>query len=244
MRQKAEQHSPGGLIMLWRQRLRQGKGSWTGPLRVLLQEASTIWAATGATIIRAKTNQVRPCSTREELANATKGMSVIRNPVNLGTLLRGYSGRHYLDATQETSGQALEEDVAPAEVRMEPAQSRRKLGRDKWEFRRDTLVRVHNTTRLTLFTLDKVQECPVKDSDFTGRRRTFVKDSGSVKQQTIEDEYCSEAKPNRGLLERWTGETHFELKSGVAPGGSSVAVPEAAASRESQPTSSSSTPGL
>ena len=40
-----------------RQRLRQGRGGWTGPLRVLLQEGSTVWLATGATLVRAKTNQ-------------------------------------------------------------------------------------------------------------------------------------------------------------------------------------------
>ena len=139
--------------------------------------------------------------------NSTKGMSVIRSPVSLSALLRGYSGRHYLDASQETPGQALEEDVTLAEVRAEPEPARRKLGRDKWEFRGDTLERVHNTTRLTLFTPDKVQECPVKDTDFTGKRRTFVQNAGSTKQQKIEDDFRAESKPNRGLLERWTGET-------------------------------------
>ena len=71
VRRKAEQYSAGSLVMLWRQRLRQGKGSWTGTLRVLLQEGSTVWTATGATVIRAKTNQVRPCSVREELVHST-----------------------------------------------------------------------------------------------------------------------------------------------------------------------------
>ena len=37
VRRKAEQYQSGGLITLWRQRLRQGKGTWTGPLRVLVK---------------------------------------------------------------------------------------------------------------------------------------------------------------------------------------------------------------
>ena len=212
VQRKAVQYQAGGLVMLWRQRIRQGKGGWTGPLRVLLQEGSTVWLATGATIIRAKTNQVRPCSKREEIVHSTKGMSVIKNPVTMSTLLRGYTGRHYVDASQETPGQALEEDVTPAEVRVEPDASRKRTVRDKWERRGDTLVRIHGTPRLTLFTPDKVQECPVRESSFTGKRRTFVQATGGTKQQLIEDDYRSEGKPNRGLLERWTGETHFELK--------------------------------
>ena len=139
-------------------------------------------------------------------------MSVIKNPVTMSTLLRGYTGRRYVDASQETPGQALEEDVTPAEVRVEPDASRKRTVRDKWERRGDTLVRIHGTPRLTLFTPDKVQECPVRESSFTGKRRTFVQATGGTKQQLIEDDYKSEGKPNRGLLERWTGETHFELK--------------------------------
>ncbi|CAE7503185.1 GIP, partial [Symbiodinium microadriaticum] len=197
VQRRAAQYQAGGLVMLWRQRIRQGKGGWTGPLRVLLQEGSTVWLATGATIIRAKTNQVRPCSKREEIVHSTKGMSVIKNPVTMSTLLRGYTGRHYVDASQ---------------VRVEPDASRKRTVRDKWERRGDTLVRIHGTPRLTLFTPDKVQECPVRESSFTGKRRTFVQATGGTKQQLIEDDYKSEGKPNRGLLERWTGETHFELK--------------------------------
>ena len=73
---------------------------------------------------------------------------------------------------------------------------------------------MHGTPRLTLFTPDKVQECPVKDSELTGRRRTFVQTTGSISKRGIEDDFRSDPKPNRGLLERWSGETHFELKSG------------------------------
>ena len=55
---------PGQLVMLWRQRARPGKttGVWIGPIRVLLQEGGTIWAATGATLIRARAVQLRQCA--------------------------------------------------------------------------------------------------------------------------------------------------------------------------------------
>ena len=38
----------GQLVMLWRQKVKPGKlkGSWVGPLRVILVEGSTIWLAT------------------------------------------------------------------------------------------------------------------------------------------------------------------------------------------------------
>ena len=66
--------------------------------------------------------------------------------------------------------------------------------------RENTLIRVHSAARLTLFTLGKVlvQECRVKGADFIRKRRTFVQTAHAAKQA------------ERGLLERWTGETHFE----------------------------------
>ena len=36
VQRKVEQYQAGGLVMLWRQRIRQGKGGWTGPLRALM----------------------------------------------------------------------------------------------------------------------------------------------------------------------------------------------------------------
>ena len=110
----------------------------------------------------------------------------------MSTLLRTYTARHFVDASQETPGQHLEEDLTPAEVRAEPDPGRRKVVRDKWERRADTLVRIHGTPRLTLFTPDKLKSCPVKESSFTGKRRTFVQASGSSKQQLIEDDYKAE----------------------------------------------------
>ena len=198
------------LAMLWRQRLRQGRGGWTGPLRVLLQEGSTVWLATGATLVRAKTNQLRPCTEREQVVGSAKGMSIVKNAVGLDTLLRGYTGRHFTDASSEVPGRGIEEDPAPAVVRREPEASRRPAVRDRWEQRDDVLVRLHGTPRITLFTPDRVQECPVRESQLTGKRKTIAQLPGGT--QVIEDNYKEELKPNRGLLERWYGETHFELK--------------------------------
>ena len=39
-------YKTGALTMVWRQQ--GGKGRWVGPLRVLLQEGSTLWLATGS----------------------------------------------------------------------------------------------------------------------------------------------------------------------------------------------------
>ena len=207
---RAQTFAAGQLAMLWRQRMRQRRGGWTGPLRVLLQEGTTVWLATGATLVRAKTNQLRPCTEREQVVSSTKGMSVLKNPVGLDTLLRGYQGRHFTDASSEVPGREIEEEVTPAEVRREPEVGRRPAVRDRWDLRGDVLVRLHGTPRLTLFTPDKVQECPVRESQLTGKRKTIAQLPGGP--QVIEDNYKEELKPNRGLLERWWGETHFELK--------------------------------
>ena len=103
---------------------------------------------------------------------------------------------------------------------------------------------MHGTPRLTLFTPDKVQECPVKDSELTGRRRTFVQTTGSTPKRAIEDDFRSDPKPNRGLPERWTGETHFELKSGSeAATEAPVAAPQEAASSSSAPPAPAVVPG-
>ena len=80
----------GSLAMLWRARIRKGHGGWTGPLRVLLQEGSTVWLATGATLVRAKLNQLRPCTEREQLVVTTQGALIHQTAVGLDILLRGY----------------------------------------------------------------------------------------------------------------------------------------------------------
>ena len=195
---RAQTFAAGKLVMLWRQRLRQGRGGWTGPLRVLLQEGSTVWLATGATLVRAKTNQLRSCTEHEQLVSQTQGVSIFKNAVGLDTLLRGYQGRHFTDASSEVPGREIEEEVTPASVRREPDPGRRPTVRDRWDLRGDVLVRLHGTPSLTLFTPDKVQECPVRESQLTGKRKRKTIAQLPHITQIIEDNYKEELKPNRG----------------------------------------------
>ena len=108
---------------------------------------------------------------REQLV---KGVSVVRNPVGLDTLLKGYKGRRFVDASPESPGKEIEEDVTPAAVRREPEAARRTTTREKWVIRDNILVRAHGAPRLTLFTPDKVPECPVKYSQLAGRRIKYL----------------------------------------------------------------------
>ena len=113
------QYQSGALVMLWRQRMRPGKttGHWVGPVRVLLQEGTTLWLASGSTILKAKTNQVRGCSRREELQSTLEGTAIYKQPVTMETLLRSFTGKHYQNVTGEVpSKRQLEEDVSGATV--------------------------------------------------------------------------------------------------------------------------------
>ena len=109
-------YNTGDLCMLWRARVNKQRGGWTGPLRVLLQESTTLWLATGTTLVRAKLNQIRPCSEREKLVTSTQGTTVYQQAVGLDILLRGYRGKHFLDASSESPGPDLEEDLSPAQA--------------------------------------------------------------------------------------------------------------------------------
>jgi len=118
---------PGTLLMLWRQKIRPGKtgGHWMGPVRMLLQEGSALWLASGSALIRAKTNQVRECTKRETLQASIQGAVVYRNPVTLDTLMKNFTGKHYTNVTGEVPSQrALEQDIGGAEVRVEPRRSK------------------------------------------------------------------------------------------------------------------------
>ena len=118
---------PGTLLMLWRQKMRPGKtgGHWIGPVRMLLQEGSTLWLASGSSLIRAKTNQVRECTKRETLQASIQGAVIYKSPVTLSTLLKSFTGKHYTNVTGEVPSQrAIEQDVGGAEVRVEPRRSK------------------------------------------------------------------------------------------------------------------------
>ena len=114
---------PGSLIMIWRQRVRPGKtsGNWYGPVRVLLQEGSTLWLGSGATLIRAKTNQCRECTTREQLQASLNGVAVLQQPVTLETLLKTFTGRHFQNIAGEApSQQQMADDLSATDVRVAP----------------------------------------------------------------------------------------------------------------------------
>ena len=116
---------PGQLAMLWRQRAKPGKtsGVWVGPVRVLLQEGGTIWAAAGATLIRARTVQLRHCTKREELMSNLEGAAILQMPVTLESLMKNFTGRHFSDVTGDVpSMEQLQDDVQGAEVAVDHKQ--------------------------------------------------------------------------------------------------------------------------
>ena len=82
-------YHPGQLVVLWRQRVRPGKvtGIWTGALRLIVQEGSTLWLASGVTLIRAKVNQVRPTTQPEQLKAQLEGTAIYRTPVSVESLM-------------------------------------------------------------------------------------------------------------------------------------------------------------
>ena len=119
--------TPGALVMIWRQRMKPGKatGHWQGPVRVLLQEGSTLWLGSGATLIRAKTNQCRDCTKREELQASLEGVAILQQPVSLESLLKSFTGKHYRNITGEApSSSQITEDFTPTDVRLLPDASR------------------------------------------------------------------------------------------------------------------------
>ena len=141
------QYKPGQLVMLWRQRVKPGKikGSWTGPMRLILMEGTTAWLSSGATLIRAKTNQIRPVSKREEQTSILEGTAVFKTPVTVETLMRSFTGRYYKDVAGDTpSEEQQRQDLQPAEVLQEPDPRR---GADSWSLEetdgKRILIRYH-----------------------------------------------------------------------------------------------------
>ena len=125
---KAEQYRPGQLVMVWRQRVRPGKikGAWTGPLRLVLMEGSTAWLVSGATLIRAKVNQIRPTSQRETLDAALEGTAIYRVPVSLESLTRSFRGRYYMDISGDVPSEDLQRgDLSASTPLLEPVKQER-----------------------------------------------------------------------------------------------------------------------
>ena len=214
----ASTFQPGTLLMLWRQRVRPGKvgGQWTGPVRALIQEGNTVWVATGATIIKARTTQLRACTQREQMQAMLEGTAVYKTPVTLETLLQSFTGKHFLNVTGENpSLQQMQDDVQGAEVSL-PAQSSQRS--DTWKMTveegKKWLVRVHNLPRLALFDPQKLSTCPMSLDELTGRRMTIIKPlhQGAVETTRLEDDFLTSDDPGRALQERWIGETRLEVK--------------------------------
>ena len=207
----------GQLVMLWRQKVRPGKtkGDWTGPLRLILVEGSTVWLASGANLVRAKMNQIRHVSRREELSAVLEGAAVYRSPVTVDTLLRNFSGRHYMDVSGDVpSEQRMQENLEPTEVRLPSRQEPRS---DGWIIREEesgrVLVRLHRLPRLNLFSPTPSTACPVRIEELTGSRVTLVRPLHGGPEVRIEDQLDVQ----KTLAERWTGETQFELQSQPPP---------------------------
>ena len=210
----------GQLVMLWRQRNKPGKttGTWIGPVRLLLQEGNTLWLATGATLIRARTTQVRQCTRREEMKSLLEGTAILKLPVTLESLLQSFTGRHFSDVTgQVPSQEQLQQDLQGAEVRQMPQAVYRP---DTWkiteEGERRWLIRVHSLPRLAMFTPSRTTSCPAAEDELTGRRVTILRGLQENSEQfEINDDYKESEDPNRSLQDRWVGETKFEMKQSV-----------------------------
>ena len=210
-------YKTGDLVMLWRQRNRPGKvsGQWVGPTRLLLQEGGTTWLATGSTLIRARLNQIRRCTRREELSAALEGASVLSTPTTVESLLRSFTGRNYVDATGDVpSERQRRDDIQGGEVLVDPDDRPRT---DAWrliiEDGKKWLIRTHNAPRLALFTPARTQDSPYTLEELTGKRVTLVRPMlESANEVRIEDDFNTETDPHRHLTERWRGETRFEVK--------------------------------
>ena len=212
---------PGDLLMLWRQKNKPGKvsGSWVGPVRLLLQESGALWLATGSTLIRARTTQVRKCTKHETLDAMMEGTAVLSTPTTVETLLRSFTGKHYVNATGEVPSQhQRQDDVQGAEVLQHPPEGEHKP--DTWkiveEGQQKWLVRQHNLPRLTLLTPTRTQISPVPEDQLTGRRITEIQPLTQGSRSTIfEDDFKTVDAPHRQLQERWKGQTRFEIKPDV-----------------------------
>ena len=223
----------GQLVMVWRQKVKPGKmkGNWIGPVRVVMIEGSTLWLASGASLIRAKQNQVRPVTKREQLQASLEGTAIFKTPVTTEALLRSFQGRHYLDVSGDVpSERRMQEDLAQTEVQLPPAQERPKA--DVWVFREieglKHLVRIHHLPRLALFSPARLTSCPVSLDELTGKRVTIVNPSLGGDQARIVDDITVV----KSLAERWTGETQFEMKLSQRPAKVRRSVPKAGTKRK------------
>ena len=119
------QYKNGQLVMVWRQKVKPGKvkGHWSGEVRIILMEGTTAWMSSGSTLVRAKVNQIRPVSRREELGAVMEGAAIYRQPVSVSSLLQSFQGRYYLDLSGDVPSEERQmADLTPSTVLQEPSE--------------------------------------------------------------------------------------------------------------------------
>jgi hypothetical protein len=147
-----------------------------------------------------------------------EGTAVLSTPTTVDTLMKHFTGKHYVNATGEVpSEQQRQANLQGAEVALAPGSDFRP---DSWkievEGRERWLVRQHNMPRLTLFIPSRTQACPIDEAKLTGKRVTKVKAMTTGAQEVvIEDDYKSDNAPQRQLQERWRGQTRFQIEEDV-----------------------------
>ena len=154
---------------------------------------------------------MRPTTQPERLKAQLEGTAIYRTPISIGSLLQSFQGRYYMDVTGDTpSERQQQQDLFPTTVLQAP--STPGATTDSWSLvesdGKRILIRRHVLPRLALFNPQKVTVCPVSMDELRGARVTHAKlvPTGETVQikDTIED--------SKTLQDRWTGETHFELK--------------------------------
>ena len=153
-------------------------------------------------------NQIRAITRREELDATLEGSAIYKMPVTVDSLLKAFKGRYYWDVSGDVPSEArLQQDLSPTEV-LVPSDGAKA---DSWLVREDqgrrTLVRIHRLPRLALFSPTKMTSSPVSLEELTGKRTTVVKPMNGGPEVTIEDTI----DVTRSLLDRWIGETQFEM---------------------------------
>eukprot|EP00913_Durusdinium_trenchii_P034780 g32534.t2 len=106
----------GDLVMVWRQQ--GGKGRWVGPLRALIQEGTTVWLATGSAIVKAKVNQCRPVTRREELQANLEGTAVMKTPGKVSDLEKQWANALEVAKAAEAAAKNASTMVAAQESQL------------------------------------------------------------------------------------------------------------------------------
>lgn len=140
-------------------------------------------------MIRAKVNQIRPTSQREDPNAALEGTAIHKTPVSLEALMNSFQGRYFMDVTADVPSETLQMgDLTASTPLVEPS---RPQGNDTWTTRREGdkrfLVRLHELPRLALFNPTRATNCPVALEELIGTRRTVIRPVHGGDEVTIND---------------------------------------------------------